>query len=108
VDERGPTWRLWRGDELLADLVVTGADFPWLQAVVEATPAFDSVRDLFVEELRLVERIDEDYPTWEAVDAQIRATVSLQNPEGVRVPDFLLHIDGEAAWWRWSDEPLEP
>jgi hypothetical protein len=23
------------------------------------------------------------------------------------VPEFLLHIDGTEAWWRWSDEPFE-
>jgi hypothetical protein len=23
---------------------------------------------------------------------------------GALVPEFLLHIDGEDAWWRWSDE----
>jgi hypothetical protein len=22
------------------------------------------------------------------------------------VPGFLLHVDGEDAWWRWSDETV--
>jgi hypothetical protein len=106
VNDRGPVWRLWRGDELVADLVVTGGDFPWLQASLEATPAFESMRDLFAEELRLVDRLEEEYLAWEAVDEQIHTILSLENPEGVRVPEFLLHIEGEAAWWRWSDEPF--
>jgi hypothetical protein len=32
--------------------------------------------------------------------------VSLAYPDGRRVPEFLLHIDGLEAWWRWSDEPF--
>ncbi|MBX6751337.1 MAG: hypothetical protein IRY85_17015 [Micromonosporaceae bacterium] len=31
----------------------------------------------------------------------------LRNPEGRDVPEFLLHIDGDQAWWRWSDEPFD-
>jgi hypothetical protein len=31
------TWRLVRGDELLAELVVTGGDFPWPNAEVRPT-----------------------------------------------------------------------
>jgi hypothetical protein len=32
--------------------------------------------------------------------------VSLAAPDGHLVPEFLLHIDGSEAWWRWSDEPF--
>ena len=27
-------------------------------------------------------------------------------PDGRPVPEFLLHVDGDDAWWRWSDEPF--
>jgi hypothetical protein len=38
---------------------------------------------------------------------RIRATVRLVNPAGDDVPEFLLHIEGAVAWWRFSDEPFE-
>jgi hypothetical protein len=43
----GDTWRLYAGDELLADLNVTGGDFPWLHARVEPKDGFERYRDLF-------------------------------------------------------------
>ncbi|MEV6847472.1 hypothetical protein [Actinoplanes sp. NPDC051411] len=33
--------------------------------------------------------------------------VTLRYPEGNEVPEFLLHIQGDEAWWRWSDEPFD-
>ncbi|MBO0822801.1 MAG: hypothetical protein J2P27_02955 [Actinobacteria bacterium] len=97
-------WRLRRGDELVAELVVTGGDFPWLNATVRATPAFDELRPLFVEELSLLDRLDQDVEAWEAAYDRVRREVILERPDGFAVPEFLLHVDGEDAWWRWSDE----
>jgi len=51
---------------LVAELVVTGGDSPWLYATVLPTPAFDELRPLFVEELRLLDRLDQDVEVWEA------------------------------------------
>jgi hypothetical protein len=45
-------WKLYAGDELVADLVVTGLDDPWLLARVEPGPALDRYRPLFEAELR--------------------------------------------------------
>ena len=28
-------------------------------------------------------------------------------PDGGHVPEFMLHMAGDKAWWRWSDEPLD-
>ncbi|WP_436519720.1 hypothetical protein [Actinoplanes sp. HUAS TT8] len=58
-------WTLHRRADgrTLADLVVTGADFPWLTARVEPGDGFEAVVPLFAEELRLVDRIDEDMET---------------------------------------------
>jgi hypothetical protein len=25
-------------------------------------------------------------------------------PDGRDVPEWLLHIDGDEAWWRWADD----
>jgi hypothetical protein len=102
----GQVWRLVGVDgEHLADLAVTDGDFPWLNAELRATPAFEAVRPLFVEELR--QTTAEDIPASEAAYDRIRAAVHLIDPDGVRVPEFLLHIDGNDAWWRWSDEAFD-
>jgi hypothetical protein len=89
-----------------AELVVDGGDFPWLNARVQAAPGFEEIRPLFEEELRLLDNIDENVQAWEAAYENIRRTVHLRYPEGRQVPEFLLHIRGEDAWWRWSDEPF--
>ena len=95
-----------RGGELIAELVVTGGDFPWLNARVRAMPGFEEVRPLFEEELRALEHIDDDLGAWQAAYDNIRSAVDLLYPEGHPVPEFLMHIRGEDAWWRWSDEPF--
>lgn len=97
-------WRLVQGEELLAELIVTGGDFPWLNARIRAMPGFGAVRPLFEEELRALEHIDDDLGSWQAAYDRIRRAVSLHYPDGRPAPEFLLHVDGEDAWWRWSDE----
>ena len=42
----GEVWKLYAGDELVAELVVTGGDFPWLDARVDARPSFEPLRPL--------------------------------------------------------------
>ncbi|GIJ13108.1 hypothetical protein Van01_63220 [Micromonospora andamanensis] len=37
----------------------------------------------------------------------VRNAVTLRYPDGQEVPEFLLHLDGDEAWWRWSDEPFD-
>jgi hypothetical protein len=106
VSETGRVWRLVRGGELLADLVVTGGDFPWLNAEVQPAAGFADVRPLFDEELRRLEHLDDEPEQWEAAYRRIRETVRLVAPDGRPVPEFLLHIEGDDAWWRWSDEPF--
>ena len=99
-------WRLRRGDELVADLIVTGGDSPWLNATVQATPAFEELRPLFAEELRLLDQLNQNTEAWEAAYARILQAVSLESRDGRAVPEFLLHVDGQDAWWRCSDEPF--
>jgi hypothetical protein len=91
-------------EELLAELIVTGGDFPWLNARRRAMAGFEAVRPLFEEGLRALEHIDDDLGSWQAAYDRIRRSVTLHYPEGRPVPEFLLHVDGEDAWWRWSDE----
>jgi hypothetical protein len=41
-----------------------------------------------------------------AATRRARDAVSLAGPSGRRVPELLLHIQGDNAWWRWNDEPF--
>ena len=107
----GQTWRLYHQQQLLGQLVVgqlvvTDADCPWLRARFQAEPGFEKVRPLFAEELRLADAVDDDVEAWETAYGQVRDAVSLAAPDGRRVPEFLLHIQGANAWWRWNDEPF--
>ena len=96
-----------RGDgRHLADLVVTGGDFPWLHARVEPGEGLAEVLPLFAAELLLLDR-DDDIESWERAYDAIRAAVTLRYPRGHQVPEFLLHLDGDEAWWRWSAEPFD-
>lgn len=102
-------WTLHRraDDELVAALVVTGGDFPWLHARVEDRPGLAALRPLFAEELRLLDDGDGDVAAWERAYDAVSAAVRLRYPDGGEVPEFLLHLDGDEAWWRWSDEPFD-
>jgi hypothetical protein len=101
----GAVWRLYAGDALVAELTVTKADFPWLHARFDARPGFEPLGALFAEELTFSESGDDD--AWQTAYARIRSVVRLQYPDGRDVPEFLLHVDGATAWWRWSDEPFD-
>jgi hypothetical protein len=106
MSDDAQAWQFVDGQGLIAELVVTDGDFPWLYAEVRATERFERVRPLFEEELHWLERLDEDSAGWEAAYDRIRQAVRLLAPDGRPVPEFLLHIDGHDAWWRWSDEPF--
>jgi hypothetical protein len=59
----GETWKLYAGDELVADLVVTDGDFPWLYADVREEPGFARFRPLFDKEVKASEAADWTSPT---------------------------------------------
>jgi hypothetical protein len=44
---------------------------------------------------------------WEPPHDAVLSIVALRYPDGTEVPEFLLHIDGNEAWRRWSDEPID-
>jgi hypothetical protein len=106
VNEGERIWRVVRGDEVLADLVVTDGDFPWLTGEVRPGAGFAEVRQIFDDESRWADVMDQEPEQWEAAYHRVRAAVSLVAPDGCPVPEFLLHIEGARAWWRWSDEPF--
>lgn len=98
-------WTVRAGGEEVARLVVVEGDYPWLTARVEAGPAFAPLRPLFAAELAALDGRDDETGAWEAAYARVRAAAALHYPDGLAVPDFVLHVDGDTAWWRWSDEP---
>jgi hypothetical protein len=102
-----PTWQLLSGDRVVADLIVYGGDFPWVNARLEPKEGFEEIRPIFEQELRLSDAIDENMEAWEMAYAQVRSQVKLRHPDGHLVPEFLLHIDGTEASWRWSDQPFK-
>ncbi|MGW0912661.1 hypothetical protein ACWD1Z_13060 [Streptomyces sp. NPDC002784] len=102
----GTVWHIRSGDEPVGEIAIDEADFPWLSGRFTPGPGYASVRDLFARELALVARVDEDVEEWEAAYDEIRRRVSLSSPDGP-VAEFLLHIEGDRAWFRWSDEPFE-
>ena len=103
-----PVWRLVRGETLVAEIHISDGDFPWLSGRFAPTDAFREVQALFEEELTLVDSEREaDTDAWESVYQQINDTLRLIDPEGTPAAEFLLHIKGEDAWFRWIDEPFD-
>ncbi|MFI1752946.1 hypothetical protein [Streptomyces sp. NPDC020571] len=90
----------------IGEILIDDADFPWLSGRFRAGPAYGAVRDLFARELALAEADDTEHRArWEAAYAEIERRVRLVSPDGP-VAEFLLHIKGDRAWFRWSDEPF--
>jgi hypothetical protein len=60
-------WTLHRRDDgkILGGLVVTGGDFPWLNARVNRREGLDELRPLFAEEVHLLDGVDDDVEPWE-------------------------------------------
>lgn len=99
------TWRLMRQDDLLGTIAITEADFPWLHGRFAPEPAFAEVKPWFDAVLALMEAEVYD-ERFDAAYELIPQALTLVSPRGP-VADFLLHVDGEDAWFRWSDEPVD-
>lgn len=103
----GGLWQVRGDDEPVGEILIDEADFPWLSGRFTPGPGYDAVSDLFAGELALLERDHEEHAdAWEAAYDEIRRRVSLFSPDGP-VAEFLLHIEGDRAWFRWSEEPFE-
>ena len=98
---KGDVWRLQRGDELLGEIIVNDGDFPWLYGRFVPCQGFADVRPLFDAELALIEA-DDDIDAWERAYDRIQESMSLISPDGP-VTDYLLHVQGDEAWFRWVD-----
>ncbi|MGQ4389913.1 hypothetical protein [Streptomyces sp. SAS_270] len=100
----GEVWRLMRQEDLLGEIVIDEADFPWLNGRFVPTPTFEEVKPWFDESLALLEA--EEYERFDDSYDRIADTLSLVAPSGP-VAEFLLHISDARAWFRWSDEPFD-
>jgi hypothetical protein len=100
----GEVWRLCRGEQLLGEIHLQGGDFPWVHGTFQPRQAFAEVKPWFDEELALVE--SHRNAECDAVYHRITGSLSLVAPDGP-VAEFLLHIRGDEAWFRWSDEPFD-
>ncbi|MEV0494255.1 hypothetical protein [Streptomyces atratus] len=106
----GDIWRLLRGPDPVGDIVIDDRDFPWLQGRFVPGLAYESVRPLFEREPALIDHIEEGpaaVAAWEAAYDEIERILTLVCPDNGPVAEFLLHIDGERAWFRWSLTPFE-
>lgn len=93
---KGDKWTLHRKTDgsRLADLVIYDWDFPWVNARVEAAEGLVDLRPLFTEEVACLKRADDDVDSWELAYEAVRGAVTLRDPEGTDIPEFLLHVDG--------------
>ncbi|MEV8100563.1 hypothetical protein [Kitasatospora sp. NPDC085879] len=101
---QGGVWRLTRGTELVGEIGIDEADFPWLAGTFRPGPAWAAVAPWFAETLALLET--EEYDGFDEAYERVSAELTLSAPTGP-VAEFLLHIDGDRAWFRWSDEPFD-
>lgn len=104
----GQLWQLRQDGEVVARIRVHGADQPWAVGQFAPEPGFAELAPLFQRAVELVDSDgDLDVDAWEAVQTQICQRVVLAKPDGQRVADFILHLRGGEASFRWSDEPLD-
>ena len=94
-------WTLMIGDSVLGMLTLDDLDMPWLCCHFTPTPSFEQVRPLFVAELEVLEgQWDEEQ--WEKAYAAIVALeLRLVGDDGQIIDEFLLHIDGDTARFRY-------
>ncbi|MGH1489856.1 MAG: hypothetical protein ACRBK7_10765 [Acidimicrobiales bacterium] len=101
-------WKLRAETELVGKIEATAADQPWTSGSWQPTPTFERFAPLFEHELACLNAMNEQSQEWErAYQAIEEAGLSLQSPGGEIVAEWLLHIDGNEAWFRWSLESFD-
>ena len=103
MTERPRIFLVARREDLVAELVVERLDPPWLRGRVVPRHGFAALRPLFDHERELAANLDRDPAAWARAYRRLRGEVRLIKPDGHQVPEFLLHIDGNRAWWRCGD-----
>jgi hypothetical protein len=94
-------FQLKRGEELLGVLRPCGNDFPWVMCSFEPTESFAEVEPLFEEELRLLDA--EEMEAWERAYGRVTSLGLrlIDEESGKQIGEFLLHIRGDEAWFRY-------
>ena len=102
----GPSdWRAWElagpDGRALGRLTEDGTDMPWVLCRFEPAEGFAAVAELFAEELGLLE--EDEMDAWAMVQEQIAARELWLRPlhGGEPIREFLLHVDGDRAWFRF-------
>ncbi|MBV9468618.1 MAG: hypothetical protein JO316_03520 [Abitibacteriaceae bacterium] len=96
------TFHLKQNETLLGVLHQDGGDFPWFDARFEPTPAFEEYQPLFARELELLEA--EEWEEWDKVYLQFQQSgiYLFDVAEAIRIDEFILHIKGDEAWFRYN------
>lgn len=94
-------FNLMRGNELLGVLRSYEVDFPWMHCKFESTNEFEIIRPLFETELIVLE--SEDIEKWEESYKPIEELnlILLDTDKSEIIENFLLHIQGDEAWFRF-------
>ena len=95
-------WTLVAPDgTVLGRLEAVDDDMPWYECRFTPTAAFDRVAPLFAEELALLNR-ESDMEAWQHAYDRIVALALELRPEGAGAPvrKFILHVNGDRAWFR--------
>jgi hypothetical protein len=99
----GERWELRHGDELVGTVTVEDQDFPWLSGSFAAESGFARWAPIFAAELEVLDRdLPDEVERWEQLYERISGALTLVAPNEA-VADFLLHVDGGRAWFRWTN-----
>lgn len=93
-------FELWEGDVLVGNLYEYSLDFPWVLCRFEPTDTFGDLRELFDREMSLLKA--EKWDESQSVYNEIERRVKLIDPgDPSMIESFVLHIDGNEAWFRY-------
>lgn len=94
-------WNLFKEDEILGTLTLLYVDQPFFHCSFEPTQIYQCYKPLFDSEIALLE--EDDMEAWEVEYSKIDELGLLLKPKGSGeiINDFLLHIEGDTAWFRY-------
>jgi hypothetical protein len=72
-----------------------------------ARDGFFTLAPMFTREHTLAQKVTQDPLRWWSAHRRLRAEIRLLRPDGHDVPEFLLHIAGDHASWRYPEAPCE-
>ncbi len=100
------TWTLLAGADVVGEIRDATPDQPWFIGTWRPTDHFQPYQPLFELELSLAESMEDRWSEWEECYQRIRQAMRLQNPDGIEVAEWILHIDGDKAWFRYELRPF--